>query len=104
MPINQPDSMLVTPQTVKPMVSPIIFMTGTAIRLPGEGGERGRERRERREGEREEKEGRGGEGEREGREEEREREGKAIHYTAHTPPTCSPQEATEEGGEEEGRL
>ena len=53
MPVTQPANMLVTPHTVSPMVSPIIFTIGTTIRFPGEGGRKG-EREKGRNGRREE--------------------------------------------------
>ena len=34
LPMNQPDSMFETPHIVRPIVSPIILMTGTTMRLP----------------------------------------------------------------------
>ena len=35
MPLNQPESMLVTPHTVNPIVSPMVLMIGTTRRFPG---------------------------------------------------------------------
>ena len=70
MPVTQPANMLVTPHTVSPMVSPIIFTIGTTIRFPGEGGRKG-EREKGRNGRREE-EGVGRREEGGGREEGRE--------------------------------
>ena len=61
MPVTQPDSMLVTPHTVSPMVNPIIFTIGTTIRFPTWKKGRGR-REEDREVEEEERGGTGGEG------------------------------------------
>ena len=37
MPLNQPESMLVTPHTVSPIVSPMVLMIGTTMRFPGAG-------------------------------------------------------------------
>ena len=86
MPVTQPASMLVTPHTVSPMVSPIIFTMGTTIRFPGGYGRKGG-REEGRNGGREEgrkgvrEEGRKGESEkgrkggRKGRREEWRKEG-----------------------------
>ena len=50
MPVTQPANMLVTPHTVSPMVSPIIFTIGTTIRFPGEGGREGGREKGRKEG------------------------------------------------------
>ena len=75
MPVTQPDSMLVTPHTVSPMVNPIIFTIGTTIRFPTWKKGRGR-REEDREVEEEERGGRGME--EEGWRKEREGEGVAM--------------------------